>query len=42
MDRNRFTLGWIKRAYSRDEYEFEDSPRDGFGLVLEFDLDLGG
>lgn len=45
MNRNRVTLGWIKREYSRDsrdEYEFEDSPRDGFGLglVLVFDLDL--
>lgn len=43
------TLGWIKREYlrdSRDEYEFEDSSRDGFGLelelVLDLDLDLGG
>lgn len=38
------TLGWIKRAYSRDsrdEYEFEDSPRDDFGLVLVLVFGIG-
>lgn len=40
-DGNRFTLGWIKREYSRDSRdsrdEFEDSSRDGFGLGLDLD-----
>lgn len=38
-NRNRVTLGWIKREYSRDsrdEYEFEDSSRDGFGFGFGF------